>query len=75
MLNALIVKWEAAHGPKKTDIILETVGLTRPGASTETAQPMDNGPMPESEEANFTQADNENPYNGIEEDDNVNPME
>ncbi len=70
MLNSLIQKWEKAHGAEKTDVILETVGLRRPGASgdaeyTQVETPENANPM-EDENANVEV---------IPEDDGQNPLE
>lgn len=46
MLKALIKKWDVAHGVEQTNIILESVNLTRPGAPMKTEQdpPVQNDP-------------------------------
>jgi len=56
MLKEAIRKWDAAHGATKTDIILDTVGLKRPGAPDKPA------PEPEAEdETEFEDVTEENP--------------
>ena len=62
MLNSLIKKWEDAHGKEKTDVILETVGLTRPSPD---------GSIPQ--QAPAQQGDAE--YTHVSTPENSNPME
>lgn len=56
MLKAAIKKWDDAHGPEQTNVILETIGLKRPG--------MESPPEPSGED----ESDNEGEFTDIEPD-------
>jgi len=48
MLKEWIKQWDAAHGPDQTDVILQTIGITRPGQPA--PQPQPETAMPEEPE-------------------------